>query len=963
MDYINNSGSELFTEAVKMVSIPELKMVRKQVILDQGSPVGRGNMCFLYTNNFDESVKMMTNTNNFMSKNHYLLYFYPTIYAGKVYNKKFRFRENDKRSSYCDYINNKVKAVRGYDRAILNMSENKNIFVDLHRYLEIFNSICVNITPSNYMKHYWTFFKNILNTYDVYSSTYTNRYMIVDLKNFTMSKSLKENLRNPLYIIFYTMYKNPSLLKNIDVDIYFYNDKKVLLVNPSHTDEDSYKILRVEMKKVSEGLSKTVLDRTDEFTKDETIKKAENVEEPAQNIISKVYNKDTINDPGVLLDKSPVNQVAPSPKVAEDITKKSTKASDVVVKTLDKNVAKLGAVKEEPLKKADSSNKDNNVSKPIETPSENKKIDNNIQNVVDDAITKKTEEEINNDKEMIDKIYRDLTKNTPSQTPASKRDELLRKAQYDLKIGNTTIKDLDKIKAKDIKIEEKDVSAKVSGRNQNMTDIKFNQFEKTYNEKLMKKDIVNSILALNNKSIPLYIVSIDIKDSSDVLNYKDTYKIVMEDAQRKRHTVTVDIPKFIEDKFLYINGNKMMIKHQSFFYPVVKVSSDTVHITTNYNKVIITRNDRKGISAVERFKKLIKNNENVNKLCNFGNVSASNSNYVTTIEYDDLSKVISEFRSSDGKTVIYFNQETAVEEAKKKDLNLSDNLMFIGFSKKEPVYININTGKDALDRTIVDIIIDSLPEDIKDQYISIKHPKVLTFAQCRIMEKTVKCGVLLAFWDGFSNLIKKLKVEYRLENKTPRELATNEDYIIFKDCVFIYKTNTVSSLILSGISDINTTQINIADMDLRETYSPYILKRYGNATIENALMNFYEFLIDPITKEILEDMNMPTDVVGLFVYAINLLGDSQYIPEINQGLSRIRSNEIVAAILYERLAKNYVFYRNSNGRKKFSVPQNAVIQEVQAQNTVENYSTLNPFLELQMSHYVSSKGFRGSNMD
>ena len=39
------------------------------------------------------------------------------------------------------------------------------------------------------------------------------------------------------------------------------------------------------------------------------------------------------------------------------------------------------------------------------------------------------------------------------------------------------------------------------------------------------------------------------------------------------------------------------------------------------------------------------------------------------------------------------------------------------------------------------------------------------------------------------------------------------------------------------------------------------------------------------------------------------------------------------------------------------------MQEVQAQNTVENYSTLNPFLELQMSHYVSSKGFRGSNMD
>ena len=42
-------------------------------------------------------------------------------------------------------------------------------------------------------------------------------------------------------------------------------------------------------------------------------------------------------------------------------------------------------------------------------------------------------------------------------------------------------------------------------------------------------------------------------------------------------------------------------------------------------------------------------------------------------------------------------------------------------------------------------------------------------------------------------------------------------------------------------------------MDIRETYSQYILKRFGNTYIENALMNFYEFLIDPITKEILDD--------------------------------------------------------------------------------------------------------------
>ena len=128
-------------------------------------------------------------------------------------------------------------------------------------------------------------------------------------------------------------------------------------------------------------------------------------------------------------------------------------------------------------------------------------------------------------------------------------------------------------------------------------------------------------------------------------------------------------------------------------------------------------------------------------------------------------------------------------------------------------------------------------------------------------------------------------------------------------------------------------------------------------------MNTFEFGVDPITSEICIDLNIPNSLLGLFVYAVNLLSDSQYIVDINQNLSRIRSNEVIPAILYERLAKNYVSYRNSNGRKKFSVPRDAVIKELLSVKTVEDYSTLNPTLEMEALHAVSSKGFRGVNLD
>ena len=47
--------------------------------------------------------------------------------------------------------------------------------------------------------------------------------------------------------------------------------------------------------------------------------------------------------------------------------------------------------------------------------------------------------------------------------------------------------------------------------------------------------------------------------------------------------------------------------------------------------------------------------------------------------------------------------------------------------------------------------------------------------------------------------------------------------------------------------------------------------------ILNAFENFYELFIDPITLEVLEDLNLPTDFVNLLLYGNSLLEDNQFI--------------------------------------------------------------------------------------
>ena len=110
-------------------------------------------------------------------------------------------------------------------------------------------------------------------------------------------------------------------------------------------------------------------------------------------------------------------------------------------------------------------------------------------------------------------------------------------------------------------------------------------------------------------------------------------------------------------------------------------------------------------------------------------------------------------------------------------------------------------------------------------------------------------------------------------------------------------------------------------------------------------------------------MNLPTDLVELMIHANSLLCDNAYKDEIVQTQSRIRCAEVIPAILYDTIAKAYVPFKNSNGKKKLTVPQDAVIKKLLAVKTVEDYSSLNPLLELESTHAVSQKGWRGINLD
>lgn len=930
---------EIITEEMYAEKIPYLKVVPRVFSLPKGTPVGKGNLAFLFSNTFDETIEYFKSPTNALPRSFYKFYYLNSRYRGKIYNKVYNKKFFKEREEYYLKIS-KLKKINTYKKLFINPSDKYNIFVDMFEYFSIFSQYTSKVPLRKKINLYWDYVKSILNSYNSLPN-YKYKFILINLDNLKSNKSMIDNMNslNHLMIMYYTLFRYHDLVKDLDFDFYYYTKNKVLKFNPAKANIDKmfYKDFKILMNRILKSV---------------TIKN--------NNVVEEIENKENIPKVSDMIKDNAVDNVVKDIRKFRNLNEVPNKNNEIN-KTEESVVEKKIREKVEKIAdEIDDSIIDENL---IEN---NEEADNALEEEMIKYVKTKAENEINNDEELIKDIYNETSNNiisTNSKPISSPRDNLLREKQKDISLKGMTIKDIQKIEATHIPIPTKDVSNKVRTPNKNMAKMTFQNFDKTYNEKVMGHDITNAILSLNDKSIPMYVRDIKIEDTSDELNYKETYTIYLEDANRQRHTVKVDIPKFLDDKFIYIGGNKKIIRKQNFFFPVIKTSENTVQIVTNYNKMTVRRVDTKSVSSVERMKKLLKDSDEFKKYFKFGNSYHGNEKYLTTIEYDELSKLLVRFRSKNGKCVIYFNQDEAKKYLDEKNIKVPENNMFIGFENDKPIFVNIN-NQTSNNRTIVDIILDNSDSNMKDKLASIVIPKRLMYTKVKVMSQDIVVMALLCFWEGLSMVLKKMNIKYRLSDNRPKDVKFNENYLRFSDCWLIYDDSSVgSSILINGIRLLPLEKYKLSDMDSVQPYVDYFMKVYGKATIINALNNFYEFTIDPITKEILTDINLPTEIVDLMIYAVNLLADSQFIPETNQKLSRIRSNEIIPAILYEALAKNYVNYRNSNGTKKYSIPQDIVIKNLLALKTVEDYSTLNPALEMEMTHSISSKGFRGSNLD
>jgi hypothetical protein len=521
----------------------------------------------------------------------------------------------------------------------------------------------------------------------------------------------------------------------------------------------------------------------------------------------------------------------------------------------------------------------------------------------------------------------------------------------------------------------KDVDARIK-------ESSLSSFDEEYNVKQSKKDLTSVLTGFSASDyLPITLQDLNIEDTSDDFNQRMTIKVRYKTDEGKNLSFSLDYPKMVDKRFFYVNGNKKLLLKQLLRLPLVKTKSDRVELTTNYNKVTFERTTGKLSRKNAYLLKLLKdydNNPNVKIV--YGNNLVVNNKFKNDFEYEELSENITSITTI--KYTLMFNREEINQEVDLMELpenivaesvtplgvnNMNDGLVFI---QDGVVYEATNdknlTTVNQVGEDIFSFINESVLSRAKEERLP-TIGKSFVYSKMKIFGTTYPVFAVVGFMNGITDILKRYDIEYQLSES---RLKIKGEYVEvkFKDKYLYYKDTIKNTLLLNVLYNMDTEDYDFDQFDMDEPYSNFFVDKLDQPIyIKNTLKLNLNLILDPITKEILKDLKMSTDIIDIFLEANTLLTNNSFRPQNDIRNYRIRGNEVVFAKMYQIIADAYRKYQNykMNGGRvdSLDIPRDALVRGLLDEQNVNEHSTLNPVLEMENIAAISAKGFRGINLD
>lgn len=459
------------------------------------------------------------------------------------------------------------------------------------------------------------------------------------------------------------------------------------------------------------------------------------------------------------------------------------------------------------------------------------------------------------------------------------------------------------------------------------------EFETAIHENVTK--LFNSLESIGTE-FPIKVKkiesSVEDNNSDRFINYKVTLQN-MNGGKKEPYTVELKVPSPVNEKYFKLHGNSYIMSNQQFLRPVTKTDKNEVRMISNYGIVRVGLANSKFnptdlaeiLKYIEiRYPKLIKNH--TEEFCEFNDGS---------IIFFTGEKVYSSSESN----IVTDTETGRLQDAKTKELLKQNKYEFL-----------------------FDIILEKI-HTVNDADNLAKTKKALPYMW--IYLGALKMPLILYLWSqkGLLATLNDYGINYEIvDNDTPED---NTFYVAQADDKFlkIVPEDLKQKMLVNALTSIKLKD-PINDLnDPQEIYN-YITQTYGTRSIV-LIRLLSENFVDPITKELLQFENMPTNLTELASkVAVDQLLNKEIDSLSDLKIYRTRLSEIILNIVYKQIKLSHNFYRKkvTEGDAQATVfldPDYVINSLLTDAGVLQQTEPVAPVTEIMMSSRVTKSGKGG----
>lgn len=435
---------------------------------------------------------------------------------------------------------------------------------------------------------------------------------------------------------------------------------------------------------------------------------------------------------------------------------------------------------------------------------------------------------------------------------------------------------------------------------ESMVSSSMNKYHEKYITDVFQKDVLRMVMNTQKGGVIIKDYNVELVET---INDKyHIHKIQIETLKGHVSTLSFKVPYMEEDGTFKVSGTKRFIRKQRGSIPIHKVEPHSVSLTSYYSKMFVNRTMRKQFNYEDYLHNYVirTSMESDSRLSEIKFSNVFDNTIKAPKVYTTLARKFYSVKVDDDTFYFDINKSSEIFTDSLSDKDLIP--LAKDKDNRTSIYIHRKTGLlhdksgNSMDMTL-------------EKMLGIDNTKLpLEYAEVDIFGRAIPIVLILGYHIGFGNLLETLKIKYRRETRGSRLYLTDDEFAIkFSDETLVFNKNSdkKSLLIICGLLRCkNTLSItSVYELDGKSIYNDLFEEIKAPIKLLKESKDMFNLWVDPITEQLLLDMNEPTDLFNIFLRAVELITTDEHPDSIDPAYMRDKGTERMAGIVYEEIVK------------------------------------------------------------